>query len=110
LIDPKKVIAGTKIDLMFEITNHNNYPLEQVEFEIIDSNIESSPIILEEIQKLQRETIQIKSRCLKNADVSAINMHMRVIYRFIGQVHEQLADVAVTYDTLMKTKFDLRDL
>ena len=62
LIEPQKIIAGTRQDLVFEITNYNNYPIERFEMAIDDSNLEADPIEIQVIEKLQRCPVKIKSR------------------------------------------------
>ena len=110
LVKPEKIIAGARPDLVFEITNHNGYPVGPLEFEIVDSNLDAVPLELAEIQKLERATLRIKARCPNNADLSQTQLQVNLTFQFLGQVHEQSAAVPVRYDTLVKTRFNLDDL
>jgi hypothetical protein len=107
LVEPKKILAGTRPDLVFEITNHNNYSAEQVVIEIPDSNIDSEPIQIDSLHKLQRGTVKLKVRCPSNADLSANAIKVRLTYQFIGQEHEQTTMVPAVFDSIYKTKFNL---
>lgn len=110
IIEPKKVIAGTHPELTFEITNLNNLPVEQIEFEIIDQNIDAPAVSLDILQKLGRGKITLKSYCPSSADTSTKKLHARLTYQFNGQQHEQTAEVPIIYDSLVKMKFDFDNL
>ena len=47
MIGPKKLIAGTRTEVTFEITNLNNYPVNNVEFVITDPNVDAAAIVKE---------------------------------------------------------------
>ncbi len=110
LIQPNKIIAGTKQDLELEITNFNNYPITNIQLLIDDSNLEADQVEIKEIEKLQRRQIKLKSRCVNNADISRMTLSVSLSFEFVDQFHEQKIEVPVKYDTLIKTKFDLDNL
>lgn len=110
LIEPKKVLAGTRVDLVFEITNLNNSLVEQVILEVIDPNIEASERTLDSLQKLQRGLIKVDGRCLSSTDITTRKMIVKVSYIFNGKDYENIVEVPVIYDSLLKVKFDLDNL
>lgn len=107
VLEPKKIIAGTRQEFVFEITNHNSYPVEQLVFEIIDVNLEADPVEIEMLQKLQRCQVKFRGRCPSNADILAKHIQVQLTFQFIGQRHEQTAKVEANFDTLVKTRFNL---
>ncbi len=107
LVEPKKIIAGTRQELAFEITNHNSYPVEQLAIEVVDANLEADSVEIEVLQKLQRCQVKIRSRCPSNADIQAKHIQLQLTFQFIGQNHEQTTKVEAVFDTLVKTRFNL---
>jgi len=110
IIEPNKIIIGTRLDLTLEITNHNSYPIEHLTLEILSANLEASPVIIDEIQKLQRNAVHIKVRCPSSADETEDRLQMRLTFKFNEQEHEQIVETPVKYGALMKTRFNLDDL
>ena len=110
LIEPKKVIAGTRPELVFEITNLNNAPVEQIVLDISDPNINAPTFMVDTLQKLQRGKISLKVSCPSTVDTMVNKLKVRLTFQFNGQEHEQVSEVPIVYDSLFKMKFDLDDI
>jgi hypothetical protein len=110
IISPTTIMAGTRFDLILEITNRNSYPIEDLLVEIASANLDAAPITVEEIPQLQRQEHSIKTRCISGANLSEENLVIRLSFKFNKQGHEQAAVVPVKYDTLLKAKSSLDDL
>jgi len=110
LIEPKKVIAGTNPELVFEISNQNNSSVEQITLEIPDANINAPSVTVEEIQKWQRIITRIKAHCPSSIDVRADKLQIRLTYHFNGQEHEQNSEIPIVFGNLLQVKFDLDNL
>lgn len=109
LVEPRKINAGTRPELSFEITNLNSYPVEQLSFNIVDSNLESTPLEIAVIDKLQRCSFKVRARCPSNADTASKHIQVELSFLFVGQKNEQSAKVDAVFDTLVKTRFDLSE-
>jgi hypothetical protein len=110
IISPTTIMAGTRFDLVLEITNRNSYPVEDLLVEIASANLDAAPIMIDEIPQLQRQEHSIKARCVSGADLSEVSLIIRMSFKFNKQGHEQPAVVPVKYDTLLKAKSSLDDL
>ncbi len=110
IISPSKIIAGTRFDLVLEITNHNGYSIEQISVELLSINLDAAPVMLEEIPQLQRKELLIKSRCLSSADLNESKLNLRLNYKINNQGHEQIVALPVIFDSLVKAKSNLDDL
>jgi len=110
LISSGKLYVGTKLELVLEITNYNNYACEHVSLEFLDSNIEAEKQVIKEITKLQRITINLPARCPRTANPSAKKLHLQLSYRFLGQPWEHSIELPVEIIEPAKAKFDLDNL
>ena len=110
IIRPTKFIAGTRFELVLEITNRNGYPVEQLSVEVVSANLDAVPALIEEISQLQRKELSIKIRCLSSADLNENEVNIRLNFKFNNQEHEQIAVLPVKYDSLVKSKSNLDDL
>ncbi len=110
IVSPSKIIAGTRFDLVLEITNRNGYPVDQLLVEVVSPNLDVAPIMIEEISQLQRQELSIKTRCISSADLSESELSIRLNFKFNNQGHEQVAVIPVKYDSLVKSKSNLDDL
>lgn len=110
IISPSKIIAGTRLDLVLEITNRNSYPIEQLSVEVMSPNLDAAPLLIEDIPQLQRKELIIKTRCLSSADLNEEKLNIRLNFKFNNQAHEQIVAIPVKYDSLVKAKSNLDDL
>ena len=110
IISPSKIMAGTRFELVLEITNRNNYPVEELLVEIGSANLDAAPFTIEEIPQLQRQELSIRTRCISGADLNEDKLVIRLNFKFNKQGHEQIAVIPVKYDTLVKSKSNLDDL
>lgn len=110
IISPNKIIAGTRFDLVLEITNHNGYSIEQISIEVVSVNLDAAPVMIEEIPQLQRKELLIKSRCIGSADLNESKLNIRLNYKVNNQGHEQIVVIPVKFDSLVKAKSNLDEL
>lgn len=110
LIKPNKIIAGTRLDLVLEITNHNGYPIEQATLEITSANLDIQPSMVDEIPQMDRFELNMKCRCLNGADLSEDTLPIRLSYKVNNQEYEQLVTLPVVFDSMFKAKASLDDL
>lgn len=105
-----KIYLGTKFTLSLEITNLNSYPCDQVIIEIADPNIQAEPMQLGGLPQLKREPIKMTAQCRRTADVTAKKLHVRIVYRFLGQPWVDETDIPVQIVDPAATKFALDNL
>jgi len=105
-----KIYAGTKFELLLEITNLNNYSCNECYIEIMDVNLETSKLKLGNLEKLVRLPAAIPSRCVRNAETGLRKLHVRLTYEFLGQ--PWINDLMVPIEIIepAKPKFDLDNL
>ena len=110
IISPNKIIAGTRFDLVLELTNRNSYPIGDLSIEILSANLNADIIMIEEISQLQRQELSIKTRCISAADLDDDEVKFRLDFKFNEQLHEYVISLPVKYDSLVTSKSSLDDL
>jgi hypothetical protein len=110
IVNPKKIIAGTRFDMVIEVTNRNSYPVKELTVEILSANLNADVIDVDEISQLQRLELSIKTRCISSADLDENDVKFRMNFKFNGQPHEQVVGVPIAFDTLVKSKSSLDEL
>lgn len=105
-----KIYVGTKFELTLEITNLNNYACENCQVEIVDANLETSNVKIDNLGKLIRLPVSIPSRCVRNAETGYRKLNVRLTFEFLGQPCTNDVTVPVEIIEPAKPKFDLDNL
>lgn len=107
LADNTKIRVGTKLDLILEITNTNNYSCEELVIDFIDPNIEAERVVVRSLAPLARERLVIPARCPRTADASSKKLKIALNFNFLGRAWDKDIDIQAVFDEIAKTKFDL---
>lgn len=107
LADNTKIRVGTKLDLILEITNTNNYACEELVIDFIDPNIEAERVVVNSLAPLARERLVIPARCPRTADASSKKLKIALNFNFLGRAWDKDIDIPAVFDDIAKTKFDL---
>ena len=110
ILSPESITIGTRQLLLLEITNHNNFPLNNVLITFPDQNIEIEPIGLQVFPKLSRRNESVKYSCPVNADVTKNDLSVSIEYQVEEIPYQEFTNIPVKYRTLIETKFDFDNL
>lgn len=103
---------STVSSIHLTIKNHNEYPIDNIEFTIQNSNIrwELGMYILPKVEKeSQRDIYLEKVRLLKSSTDKQV-LDIKIRFKFLGKDYEQDHEFSINMKSIQENKFNLDDL
>ncbi len=100
---------GVKSLLRLELVNPNRYGCQDVHVEVLNANVEATPVLLGGLDALSQAEVSSEVR-FRRMPGEMTALQVRMTYQFLGKSHSQVAELPITLKRLMTTTFDLDDL